>query len=450
MRTSQHIAFIPNNTEAYLEHCLKCVKQGNYRFLFRPFNNRALELYQALKSALPADRFLSLQFFSEAQANLSLPEGIQAATDSTAIDEIVVFSDPNLKVSALLMDYLDQKNVSIVAPIISIHSSFRPLFLISIPKAGTHLLYELAQALGFNAGVHCPEQPSPQNWYCLKGTNSHTEAKDFLIHAAKDHYFALRNHPFKQSPVLLIYRNPLDILVSEANYYHKAENTVFSGYLSHLSFEQRLEKLVNDPLLLGSIRDRVNAYAAWLEFSNVIPVSFEELVGTQGGGQHDKQIALIWSLQLKLHVSGDPEQIAGKVFNPQSATFHHGCLGAHRDKLTPKALQDFNALPQDFMQTFGYEAPESLEKANAEISVFSRRIESFRKRPLITESVKFDQLPLCAEYQYLDHNIIKYQNLFFAVPLSAGALDLRTMSNSEIKRFKHHADIGVLKSSLKA
>jgi hypothetical protein len=449
MKPERHLTFASNTTEAYLEQCLNCIAEGKRQFLFRPFNKHAHELYQALKTTLDAERFSSLDFFVDTETAMRpLPSGVNTVAGD--YDVIVLFTDPVLRVSSLLMDYLDLKTGWIVAPIISIHSSFRSLFLISIPKAGTHLLYELAKTLGFNAGVCCPEQPEPQNWYCLTGTNSHTEAKDFLITAAKNHYFALRNHPFKQSPVLLIYRNPLDILVSEANYYHKPENTVFSGYLNHLNFEQRLEKLVNDPLLLGSIRDRVNAYAAWLDFANVIPVSFEELIGLQGGGDHGKQIDLLWSLQLKLHVSGDPEVLAGKVFNTQSATFHHGHLGAHLNKFTDSALSAFNALPQDFMETFGYQTPVSLKQPNQAHNRFSSRIDSFRKRHLITEPAHFDQLPLCAEYRYREHNIIKFQNKFYAVPLCAGELDLRAMSDSELKQFKHHPDLGTVKALLEA
>ena len=64
--------------------------------------------------------------------------------------------------------------------------------------------------------------------------------------------------------------------------------------------------LIDDPWLFGSFRDRMAGFVPWLEFSNVIPVSFEELVGARGGGDDATQRRLIWSLQLKLHVPGSP------------------------------------------------------------------------------------------------------------------------------------------------
>lgn len=95
--------------------------------------------------------------------------------------------------------------------------------------------------------------------------------------------FGNRHHPFTTSPAPFIYRNPLDILVSKANYYHRDGNAAFSGYLQGRSFEERLPVLIDDPWLFGSIRDRIVGFVPWLA-PNVIPVSFEELVGARGGG----------------------------------------------------------------------------------------------------------------------------------------------------------------------
>src|SRR5438477_163119 len=75
-----------------------------------------------------------------------------------------------------------------------------------------------------------------------------------------------RDHAFPHHPSLFIYRNPLDIVASEANYYQEDGATVFAGYLDGLSYEERLLRLIDDPWLMGSIRDRVGKFAAWLEF----------------------------------------------------------------------------------------------------------------------------------------------------------------------------------------
>ncbi|MGQ0546192.1 MAG: hypothetical protein ACT4P3_12790 [Betaproteobacteria bacterium] len=76
-----------------------------------------------------------------------------------------------------LLAFLDRDDARVVAP----PGPRLPLFLISIPKSGTHLLYELARALGYRDGVVCPDAPAPGTWYCLEYSNSHTRAADFLV-----------------------------------------------------------------------------------------------------------------------------------------------------------------------------------------------------------------------------------------------------------------------------
>ena len=185
--------------------------------------------------------------------------------------------------------------------------------MISIPKAGTHLLFKLAEALGYQPGGICPDNPKDGHWYYVEHSNAHTPATEFFVDTVLRAPFGNRAHPFMRSPALFNYRNPLDIVVSEANYYHKDGKTAFAGYLEGLSFEDRLTRLIDDPWLLGSIRDRVGMFAAWLEFSNIMPVSFEELVGSAGGSSDEARLRMMWSLQLKLHVPGSPSKLVNAV-----------------------------------------------------------------------------------------------------------------------------------------
>ena len=92
-------------------------------------------------------------------------------------------------------------------------------------------------------------------------------------------------------------------------YYHRDGKAAFAGYFSGLGPEERLLRLIDDPWLLGTARDRIGAFLPWLGLPNVVPVSFEELVGPRGGGDAEQQSRVIWSIQLKLHVPGAPDSI---------------------------------------------------------------------------------------------------------------------------------------------
>ncbi|MBV5334015.1 hypothetical protein JZU57_01995, partial [bacterium] len=136
-----------------------------------------------------------------------------------------------------------------------------------------HLLFELARAMGFPDGGECPPVPGGRQWagkwYYLEYSNSHTAATDFFVDTVRRRPFGNRDHPFTRNPTIFIYRNPMDIVASEADYYHGDGNTAFFQYMAHLNYDQRLLRLIDDPWLLGSIRDRIARFIAWTDFANV-------------------------------------------------------------------------------------------------------------------------------------------------------------------------------------
>ena len=324
---------------------------------------------------------------------------------------VLLSTDPDV-LSQDLMTLVNKDHGVVVASQTSRYYRNCPIFLISIPKSGTHLLYDLVENFGYGRGVVCPETPQPATWYCVEYSNSHTSARDFFIDSVRRSPFGNRDHPFLRSPAIFMYRNPLDIVISEANYYHKEGNTAFFPYLKGKSFEERLLTLIDDPWLLGSFRDRMAGFVPWLEFQNVIPVSFEELVGAQGGGNDEVQKKVIWSLQLKLHVPGNPSEFGQKVFNRDSPTFFSGKIGENRKQIAPEAMFKFQSLPQDFMDAFGYDR-NSLESKN----FYPSRAEVFRNRPLVFAANQFDSLPITVEYDFLKYNIVKFGNFYYGIPL---------------------------------
>ena len=197
---------------------------------------------------------------------------------------VIAVSDAEA-VSASLMTCIDIKGGRVIAPITEQHSSRRSLFLISLPKAGTYLLFKLAEAFVYQNDSVSERNPRRAVHIYVEGSTPHTVAREFFGNFSGS---ADREHPFLQSPALFIYRDPRDILISEAHWYHREQEfPLLQPYLGHLTFNDRLLRLLDDPCCLGSIRDRVAGYAPWLDFPNVIPVSFEELVGSAGGGSDD-------------------------------------------------------------------------------------------------------------------------------------------------------------------
>ncbi|HEY0838522.1 MAG TPA: hypothetical protein VGE72_31745 [Azospirillum sp.] len=416
-------------------------------FVERTVEGYADGLAKALEDAPPRVRFIAGDALApEVAARLrALRPDVRITTDDDPVGEagqaggnaplVALFGATGEILSPHLAGFLDARSVHVVAPITNHYHRNKVLFLVSIPKAGTHLLFELAKAFGIEEGGECPLIPRfwewPGHWFYLEYSNSHTAAPDFFLDTTRRRPFGNRDHPFARNPTLFIYRNPLDILVSEANYYHEDGKTLFSGYLAHLSYEERLLRLIDDPWLLGTLRDRIGKFLAWLDFGSVIPVSFEELVGPQGGGDRTVQLDLIWSLQLKLHVAGRPETFADRVFNQNSPTFRFGRIGAHRERLTDAARERLAALPQDFMTVPGYH----------DDSPFPRRADEFRRRMPIYSRVRYGRQPILEKADCMGHNIIRFDNRFVAVPRSAGPIDLASLPQSALDGLLHSTDL---------
>jgi hypothetical protein len=385
------LEFVPPAENAFVDAVAKALGAG-----------RRVQLQESGPLAIQVTRRLRAQI-----ADIVIEPSASAADPAPVV---ALCETDGEKLTAALMEQMDRPSVHVIAPVTDWTWNRRSLFLISIPKSGTHLLMELAAAFGYRSGEEAPPEAVPGAWHYLEFTNSHTAAPDFFIDTVRRAPHGNRAHSFPRTPSLFIYRNPLDIVASEANYYQEDGATVFAGYLDALSYEERLLRLIDDPWLMGSIRDRVGKFAAWLEFGSAIPVSFEELVGPQGGGDAAVQANLIWSLMLRLHVPGRPADIAARVFNPNSPTFRFGKIGGHQKRFNEAAWQKFNALPQDFMQVYGF------AQRPASGPWLPGRAEEFRRRAPRYSKVDMGATPFLVRQNYLGHNILRYRGRFWAMP----------------------------------
>jgi hypothetical protein len=389
-------------------------------------------------SALAVKPRSGLRFVSTAQPDRNRPSSSARIAPETPVDVVVIAASDAAAVSASLMTCIDIRGGRIIAPITEQHSSRRSLFLISIPKAGTYLLFKLAEALGYENDSVFRTEPEPGRSYYVEGSTPHTVAREFFGNFARSED---REHPFLQSPALFIYRDPRDILISEANWYHREQEfPMLHRYLAHLTFEDRLLRLLDDPCCLGSIRDRVAGYAPWLDFPNVIPVSFEELVGSAGGGSDDEQTRLVWSLQLKLHVGGRPELLSKRLFDRSTPTFRQGKIEAWREQFDQNAIECFARLPQDFMERFGYDP-------RGQLGPMPLHRESYRHRPINTDAFSSERPRLIESYVSL-FNIVRFRKRYFGVPQSRGEIDLRNLSEAELDALPNDPDLSRLRAKL--
>jgi hypothetical protein len=429
------LAFVDRDPRALCAELRSRRNKGATRFALFPAGSLAEDIIRASRSA---GIDVSLQTSLEDIRALVRTRADAGPREETCI---VLLHESAPALSDALLGLIDLPGGSVVAPITAHHWIRRPLFLISIPKSGTHLVYELVSAFGYGLGGNCPDDARGGVAYFINSMNPHTPTSFLDFKDSSSNLY----HPFMRCPALFSYRNPLDIVVSEANYYHKDGRSAFWSYLSGADFDGRVRLLINDPFLLGTIRDRIMPFLGWLGVRNVIPVSYEELVGPRGGGSEELQIRLIWSLQLKLHVPGNPRDYASRIYNDKSATFTSGRLGTHKSALSEGALQDFLSLPQDFMHRLGYlDGPSGAGK----ISLFSNRISEFRNQPLVLSTAAVDKEPMMMLANYCNYNIVRFRGRYYAMELGAGPVRLESMSERELRRIMSDTDMTKLKQQI--
>ena len=302
---------------------------------------------------------------------------------------------------------VDANSIKII--ILTKNSFYRPpIFLVSIPKSGTHLLTKLAGALGYKRGKIDPDIYLPGHWYSLQHENTHTPVQSFMVDGVDRAYFGNRHHPFPRTNTLFVFRHPADVLVSEANYYHKNSNTVFGGWLKNLPMKDRLIELFGDNGVIGRFADRFNGFRGWLKFPNVLALAYEELVGSAGGGDDELQARTIWAVMLKLRAQGKVSEIASVIYDRESPTFSKGQIG--QSSGNNEIPQESSLELEQIAQTFHY-----LEGTRT-CTAWEDRI--IRKEPAQTN---VEPLPpfICAP-SLLGFNFVRFRDQIYAVEQRLG------------------------------
>ena len=104
---------------------------------------------------------------------LAHPGGPQDVASRPDVLIVLLHEEPS-DLSDALLRLNDLPGGSVIAPITSHHWKRRPLFLISIPKSGTHLMYELVSAFGYGQGGNSTDNPNGQTAYFINSMNPHT------------------------------------------------------------------------------------------------------------------------------------------------------------------------------------------------------------------------------------------------------------------------------------
>lgn len=221
-------------------------------------------------------------------------------------------------------------------------ASLPPFFFNSIPKSGTHLLFQILTALpnvSFTASNHIYEGLPHQLEVHRKRLSSLHE-NEFLsghIYYSEQWRKILKEKKMKQ---IFLFRDPRDVLISYNHYEEKTKSPLYQFFKKHnFSHKDRLLAImngVNTPEFKHqSLKEWYSKFLGWLYTDNILSIQFENLIENekQQMTEINKIIDFLFSdRELPLEKSKMIQQIRNNINPSQSGTFRKGKIGSWKDE----------------------------------------------------------------------------------------------------------------------
>jgi hypothetical protein len=235
------------------------------------------------------------------------------------------------------------------------------IFTVCIPKSGTHLL---ERALCLHPYLFRKLLPTinPYNINKYGGLpdllGSLGPNQILLSHLRYSDKYA---ETINDSGVRCIFmiRDPRDIAISASFYAFNNKKHMWHPLFVSLSDPITRIKLViqGDPALnYPSIMTTLDRFAGWLD-ANVLVVRFEDLIGSDGGGDQLKQIETLITIFNYLGLPLNDREIytlSSHLFSPLSPTFRQGTTGQWRRYFDNTLNNLFHDVAGDLLEKFGY------------------------------------------------------------------------------------------------
>jgi hypothetical protein len=133
--------------------------------------------------------------------------------------------------------------------------------------------------------------------------------------------------PALEMPIVMMVRNPIDIVLSRIDYYFDPKNTFF-GTHNKKTFQEKFDAVVtNQNLFFRPLGEELLDQTNWINLDNCFPLAYEEFFGSQ----RDSVINELTNLLKQTVV--DTAKLWQNVYG-KSDTFAHGGLRDHKDLTT--------------------------------------------------------------------------------------------------------------------
>ncbi len=242
------------------------------------------------------------------------------------------------------------------------------LVVVSLHKSGTHLILRLVEALGYRrryfddalitmVRTHPPDVflagLEPNGAYFLHECPIDGFPRTFL-----DHWRA------NDDPLWVYqYRDPRAVLLSQVNYLRRSHRgRDFSNTAYHVMFSDVLAAQPTERNALSVAIDCMGDYllasflgSVWmLHHPKVLSLSYERLVGAEGGGSARAQTEEVVRLLRHLGIDANAPQVASRLYDPSQRTFHRGTADGWKQVYTQEQLERFESRYGHLLDIFCY------------------------------------------------------------------------------------------------
>ena len=260
-----------------------------------------------------------------------------------------------------------------------------PIFVFSIPKAGTHLVTKALSGLpgiqhggkhfarslridSFDRGADLPltgttdralDLPWMRRFFASIKPNTFV-----TTHTVFDEMLQglLRELGYK---IIVVERDPRDIVVSWADFVPRVPDHLLNPFVSGLSADERIacgirgaERITTGTRRQPSITELIERHMAWRRLPGVLVVRFEDLIGDQHGGhEHRTRKETIRGIADYLGQSCSEDTIdtiSDSLFGG-TYTFNQGRVGRWRERFSREHVALFNQIAGNGLAAMEYE-----------------------------------------------------------------------------------------------
>lgn len=234
---------------------------------------------------------------------------------------------------------------------------------VSIPKSGTHLL-ERAICLHprfYRKIIPTVSDENIRRWRGVDGLLSRLRSGQVAVSHLrfKPAYPGMIAHRGTRGVFLV--RDPHDVVVSQVHYVSKrTDHRLHELFGQRPDFRDKVRLAISgEPSSnLPSIAERLEYFSGWLD-SGCLVVRFEDLIGAEGGGDHERQEETVRTIFGHLGAETNDEtvrSVCARLFSPDSPTFRRGAIGGWRSAFDEELEALFDRVVGDRAVPYGYGA----------------------------------------------------------------------------------------------